>query len=297
MTKNKSKTVWGFEHLLENALRGTADQKGIVHYDWSELNNWWKFQNDGQPGYREGLSALLDVLRTLVPTVTMRNGIEQRQRHLSSDDKDGEQWSGHASLKGAVKILEWGELEAIVEGDPLPSSIVWPEHRSIIEGHLDHFMFQDEVTEGDDELSRRAHADEAKQLLKSIDFASTHAANQMDSDDERLWLNDVISEIAYLAFEAGQHTRAAWGKEFEKHAASRIRQNAGILKNFGGKAEQESAEWKTHAELVMSRFQKVPATKSECARWILAQWNRVGDDNSRPRPRAENTVLNWLYKQ
>ena len=282
----KSSIQWGWEPL-------------VAEENWDDVENWWKawfLENPDQP---DALIALLEALRRAVPTISVENGMERLERRIRSSDAP-DLWQGRYNLKGATIILELGELEAAAEGDPMPSSESWAIYRKVIEKHLDQFTRQKEVTSGVEEFSRKAHAEQAQRFLHEIDFSSRFATSEIDFDEDRLWFTEAISEIAYLAFEAGRHTQAAWGKEFEQLAVIRLKNQRRFTQNNEGRAELnaqralEAKRWHAHARLVMDQFTKTPPTDSDCASWTLAQWTKVGEVETRPEPPKKKTLQNWL---
>ena len=97
------------------------------------------------------------------------------------------------------------------------------KYRSMIETHLEKYATGSEPTTVGKELSRRAHALEALDLFANIDFVAGLASQHLSDEEEIRWLTELVAEIAYSAFEAGRHTQAAWGKEFEQHASVRLK--------------------------------------------------------------------------
>lgn len=173
--------------------------------DWDGVEAWWRHCQDQQE-----LSELLNLLRRDVPKSRRENGVE-----VFVDDPDPasvpDEW------KGAALILAQGELAATNEGDPEPTPEVWKRERTRIEAILEDLAKADEVTSGDPVLSRSAHARNALDLLKEIDWALAAVIGRSHHRN-RTMLADFAADIASLAFHAGSEARSAIGKEVEVHA-------------------------------------------------------------------------------
>lgn len=178
--------------------------------NWTELENWWPHCDD-----QNEVAKFLQCLLTDVPRVVRHNGMEGQEDYGRPDEVPAE-W------KGAAKILALGELAAKVEGDPISIPARWEIDRTEIVRTLKRFAGAEEVTSGDVALSRAEHARIALDLLGSIDWCTAAMAKEIDPDganlDDREWLIDFAKEIAFHAFHAGAHSRAAVGKEIEGHA-------------------------------------------------------------------------------
>lgn len=185
-------------------------QERYARRDWIWLDDWWRHFDD-----RASAKDFLERLRADVPKRIHQNGIESREEYVTPDEAS-EEW------KGAAEILYFGELAAWVEGEPQPVDASWELERVRIEALLRELWGAGEVTEGDHALSRRAHAEEALESLASIDFCTSAMSDEIDPDrnlpDDREWLLSFAREIAFLAFNAGTHARAAIGKQAEAHA-------------------------------------------------------------------------------
>ncbi|PWE31226.1 hypothetical protein DDZ14_13630 [Maritimibacter sp. 55A14] len=244
---------------------------------------------------------MLTALREVVPTIVEENGMESRERHLRCDD-DPKRWDGREELKGAAKMLEIGELEAAIKGAPPVASEAWRRNREIIETDLHECIDAEEVTQGAEELSRRGHAREALDLLRYIDFTTSFLRGEMDSEEDRDWMNEAIAEVANLAFEAGRHTQVAWGKEFEELAAIRAKQTHTLAhKNEGRRtynAERTAKKnaWIKHAELVEASLSR-DVTGSARAEYILKNWRKIGVEGQRPAPPSKKTLENWISER
>lgn len=267
--------------------------------DWTAVQNWWIDWHLANPDQNDALKELLAELKRLVPTISVENGMERWHRHIVNGD-DQKRWSGIEHLRGAAKILVMGELEAAVEGMPPEASQAWADYRSVIEEHLIEYMERPESTEGAAELSRRAHAQEAIGLLEQVDFAGRSMAAEMESEEDRAWLHEVIGQVAHLAHVAGRHTQAAWGKEFEKHAKTRLKNIQSLADaNFGRtdykeRRRSEAAVWREHATKIEESYCSSETSASGKAERILKQWDKIGDADTRPDPPAKKTIQNWL---
>lgn len=170
--------------------------------DWDRIDAWWRHCSDQQE-----LRELLEQLRRDLPMVRRENGTE-----VVMDDPDLstvlEEW------KGAALILAQGELAAVVEGEPEPTPEVWIRERARIEAILADLAKAGEVTSGDPVLSRAAHARNALEHLKGIDWALA-AVTGRSHKRNRTMLAAFAAEIAALAFHAGSEARSAIGKELE----------------------------------------------------------------------------------
>lgn len=222
MVANDQKPTWEWEPILYSALDAKDEDRCVPRSKWDDLDNWLQDQYLEGEAKLPALKSLLDHLRTIVPTITIENGMECTTRHLSPFD-GMEDWTGYEHLRRAAEILYLGELEAVVEGEPPHLSDSWANYRNMIEKHLAEYAASSEPTSVGKELSRRAHASTALDLLANIDFVEGLARHELSEEADHHWLSELVSEIAYSAFDAGRHTQAAWGKEFEKHASVRLR--------------------------------------------------------------------------
>lgn len=192
---NAANVRWEWQELVENGR-------------WDELRNWIDDPERLSKESGPSLAALLAKLRGMVPMVEVSNGVECTRRRLRPSDPP-DMWVGREHLREAAVILELGELEARVEREPPAASTEWAEHREIVRSHLEHFIEADNPTSGDEDLSRRAHAQTALDLFSRIDFSKAIADAQSSSARDQEWLTELVSEIAFAAFAAGRHTQAA----------------------------------------------------------------------------------------
>jgi hypothetical protein len=180
-------------------------RKAYKSRDWDSVDNWWRTSDD-----RAELLGLLGQLRRDVPKRTLENGVETVEESISSE-KAGEGW------KGAAEILELGELEAKVAGVPADDAAIWSEQSEGLSAELRNLLAMPEVTEGDAELSRRAHAGRALEALEQIAETIRFRIGMYDQD-EREPLCEFAAAIAINALRAGYFARAAESKKMEVDA-------------------------------------------------------------------------------
>jgi len=280
------------------STRGWGWEPFIEAHQWDDVTDWWMRSYFDNPDEPAPLRALLAALLELVPKVQEENRMELRERHLTARD-DPKHWRGQEHLKGAAAILDLGELQAAIERYPPEASEAWRKNRKIIEAFLDEFLEGQEVTEGAKDLSRKAHAREARDLLRYTDDVTATLSCEMDSEEDRDWLQEGFAEIANLAFEAGRRTQAAWGKDFEKFAVLHTNQikrfahdNEGRDSHNARKTAQREA-WIAHATVV-ERTVSRDLSDSAKADFILKNWNKAGMESQRPSPPSKKTLQNWL---
>ncbi|MBV7396846.1 hypothetical protein [Mameliella sediminis] len=239
MTDKPQTTSWGWEPLIETAF-------------WDDVDEWWRDHLRLAPDDKAPLLALLRRLEEIVPTVRVENGEEANVRLIRQSDSAGH-WKHREHLRGAAIILELGELAAAAEGPPPIASVGWAEHREEVEACLGDLIVWPEVTAGVDELSRRAHVDAALELLESLDFTTSLVTEQMDTEEDRTWLSEIIAEVAFASFTAGRHVQAAWGKELEQFVPTgrKVRQ----AQTRGGDARR--GQTKEQSQAVLKEIQRL----------------------------------------
>ena len=215
MVEKNEADQWEWEPLLEAALQADIDGDDAAAA-WNELENWWRDPRRWDDAHKPSLRALLERLRSVVPRIHVENGMERATRHLKPSDSL-DLWAGKEHLKPAAEILRIGELEAVVEREPAKASESWSKHREMIAKQLNEYLNSSEPTSGDKSLSRRGHASSALELLSHLDVVDGFARHELTDETDRSWLAELVAEIAFAAFEAGRHTQAAWGKEFESY--------------------------------------------------------------------------------
>lgn len=180
-------------------------QQLIEARDWDAFEHWWWEESD-----RNKRVAAWDELKRQCPKTTRVNGMESFQDFVKPDEAP-EGWRGLAIL------IELGELQASLDGNPPRASEDWAALRSRTTEILSELAKQPELTEGDDVLSRVAHIAAAHEWLDEIKKESNLALQQADTEDQD-WLRELVSAVARSAFLAGAHASAAAGKEVEWHA-------------------------------------------------------------------------------
>ncbi len=175
---------------------------------------------------------LLDDIKELVPDVRIENGLEYSTRPAQPGDKILE---GRPDLEWAAKELLLGDLEAWVEDDANTVSDAWAEQRRSAVEHLQQALSSEDPTKGSPELSLHAHAQKAMDGLKDIDVMAGFYKGECEGDREKDWVQDIVDNMAYVAFMAGRHTQAAWSKPFEEVVVQRNRKQQFF---FDGRDEQ-----------------------------------------------------------
>lgn len=292
---------WEWEPLLEAALRSDVDGSDVAAA-WNVLENWWRDTRRWNDAHKPSLTALLERLRSIVPTVPVENGMERATRHLEPSDP-AYLWAGKEYLKPAAEILHSGELKALVDGEPETTSMSWASYRQAIENQLNEYLAYTESTLGDKAMSRLRHASSALEFLSQIDFSQAVAKNELSNEEDQDWLAELVGEIAFAAFDAGRHTQAAWGKGFEGHAATRLKSikalNDAPTNRIAANAlrREKSLEKHEHAKLVRKRFCSGKQTAAADASIIHHNWSKVeGPLASEPAPKIK-TLKNWLSRK
>lgn len=184
--------------------------------DWIAVENMWRWLDLSEQ------RALLAALQEQVPKIIIENGTERYRRHVTVREAP-EEW------KGAAKILQDGELEATIEGDPPNEVSVWRDIRIEIEKDLRTLSTAPEVTRGAPELSRRRHAEDALEYLHNIDKHQSLMRQEMRDKHNSPWLDAVIAGTAADAFLAGRHAQIALNKHIETAAMRGEKSAAGSL--------------------------------------------------------------------
>ncbi|WP_068114404.1 hypothetical protein [Tropicimonas marinistellae] len=272
---------------------------------WNQIEDWWERWATEHPDEPAPLRALLSALREGVPKIRIENGMERGERHLKWSYPP-EIWPGHDERwrRGAI-ILQLGELVAEVDGEPPTAGEEWVGEREHIESYLVEFVGPNEAAkgvkkQGPEEMSREDHAGKALEHLASLDIATAYACAEMDAEEDRDWLKETVADVARIAFYAGRHTQAAWGKEFEPLAATReISLHAWAIGNEGRAKSNKrtaalAAAQREHAEKVIALATR-EMTDSARADFILTHWSKVGTAGERPPPfEKKKTIQNWL---
>lgn len=186
---------------------------------WNAVENWWRsysYMSDVNTDTAP-LRTLLTKLQEIVPIETIMNGIESLVQHAHPNDVP-------AHIKGAAKILFQGELECVAKGDRFLQNAVdaWASVCVDLRSRMQELLDKDEVTQGDETMSRHFHAEAALQALKSTEmvrkaFLFEDAAENSEPDETDTF-EHLSAELAHFAFSAGVHARLALGKELENWA-------------------------------------------------------------------------------
>ena len=178
------------------------------HYDardWQALENWWRHSDDF-----EELNALFSQLSRDVPKRVLRNGLDEHEEFLDAKNAPVE-WMG------AAAILEFGELEAKIHRYPASDPEIWEDQEAGLTAELRALVASEEVTEGDDVLSRRAHAERALESLEQVKKTVKFRLG-LYSPDEQEALREFAADVAINALRAGYFSHAAESKSIQAHA-------------------------------------------------------------------------------
>ena len=143
---------------------------------------------------------------------------------------------------------------------------------------MHEFLTLEEVTTGDEAMSRRAHAEEAIRNLKSVELArnafQTEEREEIGTGSDEMALSKLSAELAHFAFSAGVHAQLALGKEVEKLAvvglaeAKVIEQRlAGAKAGARGNAETAKAA-RVHLMEAMYQQKEKGKNASEAAKYV-----------------------------
>jgi hypothetical protein len=191
---------------------------------------------------------LLETCRRDVPRVTMQNGVEIDRRFANPHDA---QVKNDPYLKFLSKELYLGVLEADVMTEsrsdwPPSSQQEWEDLRKDLCAALEDFVADpEEVTKGDDELSRQGHARRALEALEELEKAERWLLDECRDEHERAWLREALAVVAQCVYSAGRHTLAAQLKPFERYAVTGHKQTRRLHENrerHNAKQQQEVAQ-------------------------------------------------------
>jgi hypothetical protein len=206
--------------------------------DWTAIESWWRSSED-----RTALSELYAQLQRDVPKRTLHNGVEIYEESVKAKEAPAE-W------RGAAEILEIGELEAKVLGDPLSDPEIWADQVSKLRVELETLAKEPEVTEGDALLSRRAHAERALEAIHMID-ETIRFRTLLYKPEEQPQLLEFLANIAINAMRVGYFAKAAETKAIEVDA---VRGRKTITSAaVGGRTLAASARPKTEQTLSKMR--------------------------------------------
>jgi len=167
-----------------NSWREVADAGRWADVDWYYL-----------PG--EDLPDLLERLRRAVPTTKDVKGMEVAERHIRAAET-----SVH-DIKAAALVLQLGELQAAVEGDPPDASERWAAMQDEVTVLLREAVSRGEAIKGSTALSRTSHVRDALHNLEQAAFTTNAMAAGCDDEDQAKWSRESAAEVALAAFAAG----------------------------------------------------------------------------------------------
>jgi hypothetical protein len=197
--------------------------------NWSGLEAWAGTTDDDAAKH-----AFWERLNAEIPKEIRVNGAEQWKTHVHPS-RAPDAW------KGAARLLEEGELEVCVLGDPDTYAVLWDRGLPEIEALIADLKSRPEVTEGDAERSRAAYIARAECCLMEMRVHTAVARRQIDEEqtgeasvadgslempeDEREFSQqelrrELIAGVAVSAFNLGLNLRAAGGKEVEALAVT-----------------------------------------------------------------------------
>lgn len=208
--------------------------------NWEAVENWWRRSDD-----LAQLSALLTRLKHDVPKRTLHNGVDMYEESLPSKDAP-EEW------RRAAAILELGELEAKVMGEPPSDPEIWAEQHDSLAAELTAFVDLPEVTEGDPELSRRAHAQRALEALRRVNKAIEFRIGLYESDEQDA-LREFAADVAINALRAGYFSYAAESKSIQAHAV----RGKKILENAATGGRIRAMETNVSTQKILNRMHEL----------------------------------------
>lgn len=245
--------------------------------DWNSLDAYWRHAPEAEAG------DILEALQRAVGTKEITNGVEVDTVYREPGDVA-------ADLVGAAEILSEGELEAYATGEEAFLPPYLEQWRDLSREVLDlckELEALPEVTKGAASMSRRHHAQQVPREFDAIGRILTAmlVADDDPDDDPDLGaaLQEHMATVAVKAFIAGQHFRAALGKEHESDAV-RGEKVAGGARNS---AHATNARHAASREQRFARMRElvpemgVDAAACQCeveglGSWqgIKKQWNR-----------------------
>lgn len=186
--------------------------------------------------------SLLAALKRLVPTIEVKDSFDAFSRlALPSEVSD--------DLKGAVRILQLGELEAAVMKSPPTASEFWRAIRDEASRALS----------ASSEIENSEHNKLAHECLASVDMTVAFALQQVRGKKQQEWYAEMLAEVASAAFEAGREVQLAWGKPFERHTrrgqkSLRNSSQGGVINSLGREPHRQKvvAEMQKRIDLGMS---------------------------------------------
>jgi hypothetical protein len=269
--------------------------------DWrsrAERGEWqqilWEVLSD-MPDENERLQReLLAKLRTSVPMRTRVSGMESILRHDTPNEA--------ADIIRRQRLAEGGDGEAIKQeinhSDDVAAAAMLAALSLLYEAELDWTaqveQFAAKITADDQETKRQksklgsteienqapeftrmAHADQAQGLVAEFRKLLKLAKFEAADEHEAQWIQQTIREIAEVAYQAGRHIQAGWGKPIElmaikaeNSARGRDKSNAARVANGNKHFAEAMAEMKRlvprhgvsgASKIVESRF-RIPGT-------------------------------------
>lgn len=181
-------------------------QRDYQARNWTAVENWWRRTDN-----LAELKALLAQLQRDVPRRTLTNGTDIHIEFYGPKNAP-EEW------KGAALILEFGELEAKINGDPASDIELWAEQQTSLREELHQLASSPEVTTGDSLLSCRAHAERALEALERINDVVGFRIGAYEPDEQEP-LREFVALVAIYAMRAGYFAYAAESKVIQAHSA------------------------------------------------------------------------------
>ena len=190
-------------------LDGWRERFALEQWDW--FYGIERHIDCNDPDVRSELLEILCKIQKLVGQTWDENGMQQVLRYKTSSEV-------HPDLKVLAEILEIGELEFVISGEPEDDGKEWRNLLADVESKLRNFISAPEVTKGAAPLSRKAQAERALGFLGEIETNRQLLRQQLNSDDVQVWFDEAVAAIALPAFLAGMHAMQADYKIIETDA-------------------------------------------------------------------------------
>jgi hypothetical protein len=228
--------------------------------DWASLvgkGHWNRIRiyDLAAAGRVDDLRAILAAVRDLVPSVEDTNGVEVLLRPARPDEIVEPNEQRAKAMREAAMVLELGELEALVEGDPKPASVTWAQTEGEARTELAGLRALPEETKGSAGLSRAAHADRAIDFLDDVRKTRAIALGDTQTEEERAWVIELIAEAAQAGYWACRHAQAAIGKAVEAHAVRGIKVRKGSSDGGQIRSRQRGPE----TDMVLAMMEQIRA--------------------------------------
>lgn len=234
--------------------------------EWKAVENWWRGSDD-----LPALSALLTRLQRDVPKRTLSNGVDKHEEYLKARDAP-DKWGG------AAAILELGELEAKVLGDPFSDLEVWEDQHSNLRAELKVLAASPEDTKGDVELSRSAHAERALEALERVNKSIAFRV-RLHKPEEREALHEFAADVAINALRAGYFAHAAESKAIQGDAV----RGKVTLESAGAGGRSRARDTRHRTEMILKRMRELKDAKP---RSILSAAEQAWKDSLGTSPNA-----------